>query len=354
MTPAPSRAARLPTPAYESMRRSEAGQVTASTPIWMRDLVADLPGPGPTPQNTPVARKGAHAPRRAPPAAATTSWSPPTALGATPNYSATSTGTMFTRREKDVRPFDGNGDLYDYLNYFMKVSKLNRWDYMTCGLQLGTSLTGKASEVLTTMPEDEAEDFTCLVRALVRRFRPHGQDSQYSVALMGRSWHPEKESVTDYCHDLRRLARQAYPAQGVSECILVDLFKKGLNHEMQQQINIQQPKDLDTALATALAMEPFHKGTRGHKKPANPDVVSVAAVSTGNSNYRGRGRGNSYSGRKIPAAHMESYQKWKANRCFLCFEVGHYRKDCPKRPETSSEPNPRPRNDEGATNNDLN
>ena len=92
---------------------------------------------------------------------------------------------MFAKREKDVRPFDGTGDLYDYLNYFMMVSKLNRWDYTTCGLQLATSLTGKSTEVATTMPGDEASDFTCLILALTRRFRPHGQDSQYFCGIDG-------------------------------------------------------------------------------------------------------------------------------------------------------------------------
>ncbi len=264
--------------------------------------------------------------------------------------------TVIEKEEKDPRTFDGKEDVDGYLAYFNSLTKLNCWDYATCGLQLNTSLTGKAAELLTMIPENEAEDFTCLVRALLQRFRPHVQDLQYSVALMERSWQPEMESVTDYCHDLRRLARKAYPAQGVPECFLVDLFRNGLNHEMQQQINVQRPRDLGSALAIALAMEPFHK--RGHKKSANTEFVSVAALeSMGSSEYRsyqGQGSGFSGPGKRISAADLEMYQIWKANRCFLCFELGHNQNDCPKQPKTCSETGPRPSDEEGDHVNDLN
>jgi hypothetical protein len=360
-TPGGSLTHRPPAPEYESTRRSEARPVANPTTQWMRGLLSeDRSGARPTSHPTPLARIGSHVLPRMQPASMTPSiqWSRPAAYEALPSY-VTGTGTMLARREKDVRPFDGKGDLYDYLNYFMTVSRLNGWDYTICGLQLATSLTGKASEVLTTMPAGEAEDFTCLVRALVCRFRPQGQDSQFSVALMGRSWNAEKESITDYCHDLRRLARQAYPVEGVSESILVDLFRKGLNHEMQQQLNIQRPRDLDSALAIALAMEPFHKG-KGHKKPSNPEVVPVAAVGatgrSGQRSYRGKGRGGHFPGpgRRIPASQIDMFQKWKANRCFHCWEIGHYQKDCPKKPEAEQETSPQPPKDGGDQSNALN
>ena len=56
---------------------------------------------------------------------------------------------------KEPTKFDGKSDLIDYLNYFMKLAKLNEWEYEICGLQLATSLSDEAREVISNLPQTE-------------------------------------------------------------------------------------------------------------------------------------------------------------------------------------------------------
>jgi hypothetical protein len=129
-------------------------------------------------------------------------------------------------KEKEPAKFDGKGDLMDYLSYFMKIVRLNGWDYTTSGLQLGTSLVGNAAAVLSTLSMQQSDDLRCLVQALLAEHCPMGWEAQYSFELMTRS-KKDKESMNDFAEALVKLARKSYPSIGVPDRILIDLFKRG-------------------------------------------------------------------------------------------------------------------------------
>jgi hypothetical protein len=122
---------------------------------------------------------------------------------------------------------------------------------------------------------------------------------------------------------------------------------------MEQHINIQQSKDLNSALA----MEPFHE--RGHKKSANPEVVSVieAVESTRISEYRSyhqQGQGSDFS---YPGRRMQTWRCAKNGRptgCFPCFELAHFQNDGPKQAKAFSETDIHPADEKGDHVNDLN
>ena len=126
----------------------------------------------------------------------------------------------------------------------------------------------------------QSEDFHSLVKALKSRYCPAGQEMQYFAKLMSRSWKRHEETVTDYAYDLLRLARKAYPGYRVPEKIMIDLFKKGLVHSMQIQVNLRSPQTLSEALSIALAIEPFEKsGLSGKKHSDNVFAASIPSCS---------------------------------------------------------------------------
>ena len=109
----------------------------------------------------------------------------------------------------------------DYLDYFIKLAKLNGWNYETCGLQLATSLTLDDVAVLSALPPEQSEDLQFLVQALYRWHYPMGQEAQHSFELMSRTWDIGKEFVSEYANGLTRLARRAHSHGWVPEKIMV-------------------------------------------------------------------------------------------------------------------------------------
>ena len=259
-------------------------------------------------------------------------------------------------KEKEPKMYDGKRDLIDYLHYFMKLTRLNGWDYETCGLQLGTSLTGDAAEVLSTVPSYQSEDLQCLIRALMRRYCPTGREAQYSFELMGRSWESGKESVTEYSNELAKLARKAYPESGIPEKIMIDLFKKGLSLNMQMQVHLRHPQTMDDALATAIAIEPYEKqqGLGNGKKPRREDIAVISDPTPKPKNGPKNGPPNTPVTQIAPTspttellkqlqALLKTSVPQQVNttptkdpnafpdvQCYYCKENGHYKGDCPK------------------------
>lgn len=77
-----------------------------------------------------------------------------------PSWSERSMQPSSTFRVKPKEPakYDGRSDLVDYLTHFAKVAKLNGWSYEQSGLELATSLTGEAREVLSYLPLEQEDD----------------------------------------------------------------------------------------------------------------------------------------------------------------------------------------------------
>ena len=162
-------------------------------------------------------------------------------------------------REKEPQTFDGKTDVIDYLQYFLKLAKLNSWNYQTAGLQLATSLNDDAVEILTDLSTEKSEDLNSLMKALIRKYSPPGRELQYANDLMNRSWNKGSESVTEFAHNLCKLARKAYPVDGIPEYLMIDLFKRGLQlvPSMQMQLHLTDPKTFDEAVNIAVIMESF-------------------------------------------------------------------------------------------------
>ena len=309
---------------------------------------SDMPvlGHRPPHRDTPVPMYSAHRVSHAPaPPQHASMWSTNPQLSSlapyVPSQSFPNDNRRLRTKEKEPKMFDGKRDLMDYLNYFMKLSKLNRWDYETCGLQLATSLTGDAAEVLSTLPAEQSEELQCLIRALVRRYCPKGREAQYSFDLMARSWKTGSESVIEYANELATLARKAYPDGGLPEKVMIDLFKKGLVPNMQMQVHLKQPQSMDDALAVAVAMEPFEKPRNlgAGKKPSKSDTISSVHVSPATKHKQPSKSNKSKATSNDNDSEYQEFLRWKAQKkgdksfdgsCYYCKKRGHMIDDCLK------------------------
>ena len=191
---------------------------------------------------------------------------------------ATSSDSHYSRRKKEKEPskYDGKTDLADYLFHFSKVAKRNGWDYADCGIELATCLMGEAREVLSCLPIEIEDDYNTLVDALSTRFDPEGRESKYSAELMERTCLP-KEDVATYGHQLKRLARKAYPSNDLPERVLIDLFIRGLpSEEMKRHVSSFEPASYAEAIRRATLCETY--GDKSAARLRKPDA-SIAAVS---------------------------------------------------------------------------
>ena len=158
---------------------------------------------------------------------------------------------------KEPKPFDGTRDIDNYLIYFSKCMKLNQWDYETSGLELATSLEGKALDVFHMIPPEKSDDYYSLVKALLLRFDPPAKRASYARKLFDLSCE-NYDSVHDYSLALESLARKSYPETLIPEQMLIDLFIKGLPSACtQMQVTLKNPRSLDDAVTVAMICEQY-------------------------------------------------------------------------------------------------
>jgi len=182
-------------------------------------------------------------------------------------------------KEKEPVKYDGKIDIHDYLLYYLNIVELNGWDYDTQGLQLSTSLTGDALDILSSLDHKENRDMHSLCKALIRKYAPPGRESQYSYKLLNRSL-KANETAAEFGNALKKLVRKAYPKVGLPEELVVNLFKRGLTSDnMKMQIHLKNPDKMIDAIEIATAVETFEelKGLESGKKPKEDTVASVTS-----------------------------------------------------------------------------
>ena len=189
------------------------------------------------------------------------------------------------RRErlKEAPKYSGKSEIENYLRQFEIVATLNNWNYAQSGMELATSLTEEAQEVLATLPGEWTTDFDTLCDALLQRFSPEGREGGYTIELLSRTCR-KSENVVEYGHALKRLARRAYPG-GLQEKLLVDLYIKGLpSREFKRYVHLAQPHTMEAAMDLARGFQAFEAQSeleRGTKKPPKEEAASRAVETAG-------------------------------------------------------------------------
>ena len=124
---------------------------------------------------------------------------------------STFSGGEIKRKQKEPDKYDGERvEWPDYLAHFETISKWNGWAEREKGLQLVTSLRGKAQRVLSEMPSSQREDFAALSEFLARRFNPPNRENAFRFELRQRK-KLNKEKLMEYGGKVLRLTQKAYP-----------------------------------------------------------------------------------------------------------------------------------------------
>ena len=137
------------------------------------------------------------------------------------------------------------------------ISALNKWDRVTQAMELATSLSGPATEVLTDLDLQSRLNYDELVRALLTRFEPDNQAEVFRSQLKGRT-RKRSEPLPELCAEVKKLVCKAYPDAPSS---IKDCFIDALNSaELEWSVRQSKPLSLDDALRLALEYEAFEQG----------------------------------------------------------------------------------------------
>ena len=264
------------------------------------------------------------------------------------------------RKDMNVETFKCDSeDWTDYLAKFEVVAEGNRWKEADKLRQLIGHLQGTA---LAIYADNRPTTFAALVGLLNARYMPDGIEETYKLKFRARQIQPGEEPEV-YVHELRRLARRAYPERdaGLLNGMVLDQFKEGLKDAgLRKHVALGGYRTVSAAIMAAsiylrftevegsTVVKPGRRGTDGAR-------VAVASASTVDSQEQKRyevleRKVDSLSRPlELACAALSGWQKatgpgqgnggqnegtrGRARRpvtCWCCHEKGHLYRACPR------------------------
>jgi len=171
--------------------------------------------------------------------------------------------SIVVRSKHVMKPpkFDGKTSFETFWAQFENCASHNEWSRAQQLAYLKNALKKDAANVLWDYRKEVTESLTNLTRTLKMRFGGKNFSEKNRIELRNRQRLPG-ESLTDLHIDIRRLSALAYPDTDYKtrELISCDCFIDALlDPELGFKIRKKQPKNLDSALHTALQLEVWTK-----------------------------------------------------------------------------------------------
>ncbi len=250
--------------------------------------------------------------------------------------------------------------ILDFFEKFKSLSVYEGWDNETKCRKVLAFLVGRAQRFYHSLPEETRTDWGALKQALLNKFQPAGSHRVWSSAFGSCTQQPGEPAAV-FLDDLRRLARNAFPAllndeEGRDDVIRAQ-FMNGLESNISEYVNVHLPtvtlEDLEIAvnnyengrkLARGVAVvTPASEIDRNRVfagfalRSADPEPEpQVNALSTHlhrqHLDNRQGPRGN--SGRQSWSAPRQSNFCWAPDGrpiCLRCGSIGHKHRDCHSR-----------------------
>ena len=235
------------------------------------------------------------------------------------------------------------------------IAKLNRWDNVTCAMELATSLSGQALAILTDIEPEQRQDYDALIKALLIRFEPDNQSEVFRAQLKCRT-RKRGEGLAELAQDVKQLVRKAYPdaSNSIRETLAKEAFTDALN-DCNMEWSVRQGKGatLDDALRTALEEEAFQTGRQRRlgtkavvRSQAERAEGGAAEVKAPVANLQHAlepvlsGIGEDVIGRIAQlvadknaqrSGNAGQNQSRQQSGCFYCGKAGHFKADCKKK-----------------------
>ena len=212
-------------------------------------------------------------------------------------------GKMSLKLDQLIKPFEGQGDLEQWLKKFSMVCKMMKWTDEVEYLPL--MLTGEAFVVFDQMPEDDKSDVEKVKRRLRKAFCL--QPSQAYLQFTSRKY-IQGESVDFFLSDLQRLIILS----GVES-----KYQEVVEPLVKQQFLLGLPVNVSANLQSVLS------ASGDEKKMA--EIVELARVMLAQSD----GEYPVCSGSIDRRSNRPNVQMPKANiQCYECKNYGHVRRNC--------------------------
>ncbi len=157
--------------------------------------------------------------------------------------------------------YKGDTSLETFLAKFENCSRYMSWSERDRFFHLSNALDGAAGQVL--WDATACSSVEALVKLLRCRFGNQNQTERFRAELKARRRRPG-ETLQKLYQEICKLMALAYPGQSneMSDVIAKDAFVDALDDsKLRREILIQQPQDIDAALAVASRLEAYDKSS---------------------------------------------------------------------------------------------
>ncbi|UYV64103.1 OVOL1 [Cordylochernes scorpioides] len=223
-----------------------------------------------------------------------------------------------------VPTFDGKSSWTSFKTQFDVVAQANGWNVRDKASFLAAALREPAVEVLQMIPEQLRLDFNALIDALESRYGEEHYQKLHLVRFKNRL-QDKKESLQDLAHDIRRLARLAYPTcpPEIQDFMAQHQFIDAIGDpETQRFVRLSSATTLQETLVQAMKYEAAQQATIESYRVARQ--VKLYNPETEKNRFWTRRAHDHMS----PTCRRKVKQRGDTG-CWKCGKNGHIRKHCP-------------------------
>uniref|UniRef100_A0A8C5Q937 CCHC-type domain-containing protein n=1 Tax=Leptobrachium leishanense TaxID=445787 RepID=A0A8C5Q937_9ANUR len=206
-----------------------------------------------------------------------------------------------------------------------QVHEVHRADWVRI---LACKLTGRAAEAYRMVPDEEATNYAHVKQALLSRFAVTPEASR---AKFRNSRRPNGATHVEWAHRLQRdlrtwfLGSKAETVTEITQLLLLEQFFEHTPSAIREWVRDKKPQTVQQAAVWADEYADTRKVTRGERPPPFRPALPAPPPPT--------------MAVRTPAARPTSRPNNLANvRCYGCNQDGHYKQNCPNRPDLTRPP----------------